>query len=239
MHRKLIVFTISALLLTMCTFYDQEGTIISPNGLTCQTFTKVGSQQDGQSRSSMLNQGARCSYQCPDGKFTEFEIPEGFSTSSRLYSSSKEELNSQLCSTILQPTSPALMSPTSTLFPTASPTEQDSFAPTIETPREVQQPVLTGEVTMCDLAVDLINFRMVEPVPDLSGKDLSVEIAGQHRFCTVNQVNTSLLTCTLPAVMTFPLRVVVRLNGAVVNDFTFDGLGCAKIATPFPTLVPE
>ena len=80
---------------------------------------------------------------------------------------------------------------------------------------------------MCDLAVDLINFRMVEPVPDLTGKELSVEIADQRHFCTINQVNTSLLTCTLPAELTLPLRVVVRLNGAVVNDFSYDGGACA------------
>ena len=243
MPRKLILSVISsALLLTMCTFYDQAGTVSSPNGLTCQTFTKIGALQDEQKHFSILSQAARCSYQCPDGKFTEFEIPGEFSPSSRLYSASKEELNGEFCGASLQPTPtqpPASMSPISTVFPTASSTEQASFTPTLETPTEIRQLLLTGEVTMCDLAVDLINFRMVEPVPDLTGKDLVVEIADQRHFCTINQVNTSLLTCTLPAVMTFPLRVVVRLNGDVVNDFTYDGLGCAKIATPFPTLTPQ
>ena len=231
MPRKLILSVISsALLLTMCTFYDQAGTVTASNGLTCQTVTKIGSLQDEQRRFSILGQAARCSYQCPDGRFTEFEIPGKFSPSSRLYSASKEELNGEFCSASLQPAPtqpPASLSPTSTVFPTASSTAQTSFTPTLETPVEVQQLLLTGEVTMCDLAVDLINFRMVEPVPDLTGKELSVEIADQRHFCTINDVNTSLLTCTLPAELTFPLRVVVRLNGAVVNDFSYDGGACA------------
>ena len=230
MPRKLILSAISSvLLLTMCTFYDQTEIVTSSNGLTCQTITKVGSLQDEQRRFSILSQAARCSYQCPDGTFTEFEIPGKFSSSSRLYSASKEELNVQFCSTMLQPT--PILSPTSAVFPTvfpiASPTEQASSGPTVEAGTGVQQPLLTGEVPMCNLGVDLINFRMVEPVPDLTGKDLSVEIADQRRFCTINQVNTSLLTCTLPAELSFPFRVVVRLDGAMVNDFIYNGSACA------------
>jgi hypothetical protein len=46
------------------------------------------------------------------------------------------------------------------------------------------------------------------------------------------------LTCNLPASVTFPIRVLVRLDGAVANDFMYDGLGCAQIATAFPTTTP-
>jgi hypothetical protein len=91
---------------------------------------------------------------------------------------------------------------------------------------------------MCDVASSLINFRMNEPVPDLTGKDLTVQIADQPTTCSVNPVNTSLLTCTIPPGVTFPARVFVSLDGATVNDFIYNGLGCAKIATPFPTTTP-
>jgi hypothetical protein len=85
---------------------------------------------------------------------------------------------------------------------------------------------------MCDLAGDLINFRMVEPVPNLNGKDLQVQIADRKTSCYINDVNPSLLTCRLPGTVIFPARVVVRLDNAVADDFTYDGGGCAKLATP-------
>jgi hypothetical protein len=88
------------------------------------------------------------------------------------------------------------------------------------------------------MAINLINFRMIEPVPNLTGRSLEVQIAGQDSTCATNPVNTSLLTCTLPRAVTFPIQVVVRLDDSVVNDFSFNGLGCAKIATPFPTTTP-
>jgi hypothetical protein len=38
----------------------------------------------------------------------------------------------------------------------------------------------------------------------------------------------SLLTCTTQAPLIFPMRVVVQLDGAVVNDFTAHGLGVSE-----------
>jgi hypothetical protein len=46
------------------------------------------------------------------------------------------------------------------------------------------------------------------------------------------------LTCTLPPDMTFPASIVVSVDGAVVNDFVYDGLGCAEITTPVATTTP-
>ena len=91
---------------------------------------------------------------------------------------------------------------------------------------------------MCDVAVNLISFRMFEPVPDLTTGTLDVQIADQPSSCETNPTNPSLLTCTIPPGVFFPARVVVHLNGAMVNDFIYDGLGCAKIATVFPTTTP-
>ena len=91
---------------------------------------------------------------------------------------------------------------------------------------------------MCDVGINLINFRMIEPVPDLTVEGLEVLLDGQPTTCSVNPTNTSILTCTIPPGVAFPAPVLVRLDGAVVNDFVYDGLGCAKIATAFPSTTP-
>jgi hypothetical protein len=91
---------------------------------------------------------------------------------------------------------------------------------------------------MCDVAADLINFRMLEPPPDLTGKTVMAEINAQELSCAVNPVNTSLLTCNLPPAVTFPARIIIYVDQDVVNDFTFSGLGCANITTPIVTTTP-
>jgi hypothetical protein len=77
---------------------------------------------------------------------------------------------------------------------------------------------------------------MVESAPDLTDKVLTVQMFEQELACAVNPVNTSLLTCTLPSLVAFPASVFVSLDGAVVNDFTYDGIGCVLIDTPIPAL---
>ncbi len=88
---------------------------------------------------------------------------------------------------------------------------------------------------MCDGALNLISFRIVQPPPDLTDKTLTVQIAGLESSCTVNPVNPSLLTCSIPRSMTFPAQVVVHLDGALVNEFSLDGAGCIHIDPPTPT----
>jgi hypothetical protein len=197
------------LLTTMCKLYDQDGRVTATNGLSCQNYTEYGS----------FEEAAECSYICPDGTIREPVISGKFSASSSLYSASKEELDAQFCPGIPKPT------PTEFLI-SISPTALAS--PTAEISPTPPPPLLTGEVTSCDQSMNLINFRMVESAPDLTGKTLKVLISEQESTCTVNPINPSLLTCTTAAPLTFPIRVVVHLEGAVVNDFTTAGLGCLK-----------
>ena len=96
--------------------------------------------------------------------------------------------------------------------------------------------MLTGSVTLCDEPTGLISFRMVDTALDLTDRVLTVQISEQQTTCAVNPVNTSLLTCDLPSPISFPVEIVVSLDGAVVNDFTFDGIGCVLIDTPIPAL---
>ena len=222
MARKIRLFlAFSALLLTtMCKWYDQTGLVTSTNGLSCQNYTSYGS----------FDKGADCSYICPDRTVRQITLPGKFSASSPLYSASKEDLDIEFCDMASQPTptEPPVAQHTATLpaSPTASPTAQAS-ATTAISPTPLP-PLLTGEVTSCDKSRNLINFRMVEVAPDLAGKELAVLISNQASTCAVNPLNPSLLTCTTQAPLIFPMRVVVQLDGTVVNDFTSDGLGCLR-----------
>src|SRR6185503_5039189 len=104
-------------------------------------------------------------------------------------------------------------------------------------------PLLTGTVSMCDLGGKLINFRFAQPLQDITGRTLEVQIGIQKSTCYVNPTNRSLLTCRIPIGVSFPADIVVRLDRRVVNEFVYNGLGCAVITTPtpaprLPTLYP-
>lgn len=238
MLKKIYLYlAFSAFLITMCTTYDQNGPVVAPNGLSCQNYTKF----EGLS----LRPGAACFYSCPDNSVRQPEISENFSPESTLYSASKEELDAELCGMASAPTAtipPAITNtPLSTLgsIPTPTLTPAAEASPTLESISPTSStPLLTGAVTMCDQTVDLISFRIRETAPDLTDKDLTVQIAEQETACEVNPVNTSLLTCDLPVTITFPANVIVTLDGALVNDFNYDGIGCIIVATPMPTPVP-
>ncbi len=233
MTRKIkLILVLSAFILSMCRSYDQNGTVASINGLSCQNYTDYGFLK--------RSERAACFYVCPDGTVSQPDISENFSESSSYYSATKKDLDSQFCSAASLPvateqlaSSPA---PATTSPPTASPaaTATAEASPTTATSPIALLPLLTGDVTMCDQTVDLISFRIVDTAPDLADELVTVQISEQETTCAVNPVNTSLLTCTLPSLVTFPARVVVSLDGAVVNDFQYDGIGCILVDTPIP-----
>src|SRR5687767_8723535 len=219
MNRNIKLFfalTFSALLLTMCRFYDDAERVSPISGLSCQGYTDYFEQ------GSTVSKGLECYYVCPTGVAGPIEFQEDPSLAL-----AKGDLDRQYCgisSAQLTATEPAAStSPT----PPASPTAQASATPRIFPTS--QPPLLTGEVTNCDGATDLISFRIVQPPPDLTDKALTVQIAGEESTCTVNPVNPSLLTCTIPQPITFPADVVVSLDGSVVNEFSYDGSRCTNI----------
>ena len=226
MHIKIKLFlAFSAFLLTMCRSYNEVDTFKTVNGLSCRTYTDYFGQ------GLVISDGLECSYTCPNGKVevSDFEGDPSFSAT-------KRDLDRLLCGVAPQftPTNPpARTSPT----PAASPSPTALASPTVEnspTARPVQPPLLTGEVPMCDLGTDLMNLRIVKTAPDLTGKTLTVQISDIESTCAVNTTNPSLLSCTIPASVTFPARVLVSVDGAVVNDFIYDGLGCTVLDTPVP-----
>ena len=243
--KRRLFLALCVLLLAGCRRYDQSGPLTSTNGLSCQGYTNYEFflWRDEGYRYYIREQGAECSYVCPDGTISQPEISSKLSTASPLYSASKAELDAQFCGVVSQPSAtetpaPLTISPTPPVSPTAqsSPTVQASATAGISPTAE--SPLLTGRVTMCDTSVNLISFRIVGLAPDVAGKTLAVQIADIETTCAMNPTNPTLLTCTIPPLVTFPASVVVRLDGAVVNDFTFDGIGCDELSTPMPTTTP-
>lgn len=230
MTQKLkILLVLSTFLLSMCRSYD-NGTVASINGLSCQNYTDYGFLT--------RSEGADCFYVCPDGTVTQPHISENFSGDSSLFTASKEELDSQFCSVSAQATATeSLASTPAAASATEPPLETATIdaSPTAPISPTAAAPLLTGEVTMCDQTTDLISFRILDTAPDLTDELVTVQIAEQESTCAINPVNTSLLTCTLPSPLTLPAQVVVSLDGAVVNDFQYDGVGCILVDTPIPS----
>jgi len=227
MPRKIKLFfalTFSALLLSMCRFYDAGERVTPINGLSCQAYTDYFDHGLGSSN------GLECYYACPK----EVVGPLDYESDPSL-SASKEDLDRTLCRVTapqLTPTEPpASGSPTPAASATAQASPTASLSPTPESP------LLTGEVTLCDGALHLISFRIAQPAPDLTDAVLTVQIADRESTCAVNEVNPSLLTCTIPRTMAFPATVVVSVDGAVVNEFDYDGQRCINIHPPTATPV--
>ena len=229
MNKKLFL-AFYALVLTMCRSYSQAVPVSSIDELSCRPYTDFSAQ--GSTR------GVECTYTCPNG---ETAGPRDFDSDPSL-SATKGDLDGLFCgiepstftpaATLVAPdTSTPAETPTLEVSATVAATATETISPT-------GSPLFTGQVTMCDTGANLISFRMTDPVPDLTGKTLTVEIAGQGSVCSVNPVNTSLMTCTMPPGLTFPASVVVSLDGAVVNELTLDGTGCDEITTPVATTTP-
>jgi hypothetical protein len=217
MHKKLMLFVMfSSFLLAMCGTAPESQLAHPIEGLSCQ----------GDASSE---RGMKCFYTCPD-KTVGPILFEGDPS----LSLTKGDLDRGYCQIVPQFTStvpPTSPSPS----PTSSPTVEATA--TAAVPVTAQEPLLAETVSMCDLGGKLINFRMLSPVPDLTGKTLEVQIASQESTCYVNATNPSLLTCSIPNDISFPAHVVVTLDGALVNDFVYNGLGCAVLTTPTPSRI--
>jgi hypothetical protein len=264
MSKKVIfMFVLSAFLMTMCRTYASEPTSYT-NGLSCNNYTDRSyfEWRGEEYKYYIREEGADCSYTCPDGTTHETNIS---GTISSLYSASQADLDAQFCGVALAPTpteapltEPPTPEPSPTLAATptaaASPTSAESptplasavaaiTSPTAQVPvtsgtSAVQGSLLTGRVTMCDTGGNLISFRITQPPPDLTGKELTALISDQLSICYVNATNPSVMTCALPPGIVFPAPIIVNVDGEMASSFTYDGLGCADITTPVATTTP-
>jgi hypothetical protein len=215
MHTKTrLVLIFSAFFITMCRSYSDMEPANPIEELSCRAFNNFGGSK-----------GVECYYACPDGTVGPLIFENDPSRSA-----TKGDLDRLFCDIAPQPTFTA--PPTVSPSPTSSPTILPSA--TVVVPVTAQDPLLAETVSMCDLGGKLINFRIVEPAPEFTEQTLEVQIAGQESTCYVNPTNPSLLTCSIPNDISFPIHVVVSLDGVVVNDFDYSGLGCAILTTPTP-----
>ena len=91
---------------------------------------------------------------------------------------SEDEIKAKYCSAIVTPTIVAVAEP-------ATP-EPETF-----------DPMLTGDVTLCDLKNKVINLRIVEGYDASQFSSFTTTIGGQPTTCAVNPSNTSIYTCSL------------------------------------------
>jgi len=227
--KKKLLLAFYALLLTMCRSYNQAQPVSTIDELSCRTYTDYFEGESG-----ITSKGVECTYTCPSG---ETVGPLDFESDPSL-SATKGDLDSLFCGV-----APVTFTPVPTLVVSSpTPAETATLEATATAAATISptagSPLFTGQVTMCDTGANLISFRMVTPAPDLTGKIVTVVIADQESSCTVNPTNTSLMTCTIPPAVTFPAQVVVSLDGAIVNDFIHEGIGCTQITTPVVTTTP-
>lgn len=227
-----IILLLSAVLLTMCKNYVNES-ITYRNGLSCRNYVdyRFFESNGNEDRFYVTEEGADCTYTCPNGTTQETAISGSVSP---LYAASSDELDVQFCGAAPAPTSTPTPAESATpgrpsRTPTSSPTVAASLTAVV-----TAKPLLAETVSMCDLGGKLINFRLLASLPEPTAEDLDVQIDGQDSMCYVNPTNPSLLTCMLPNDISFPARVLVSLDGAVVNDFVYSGTGCAILTTPTP-----
>ena len=232
MRKKLKLFVVfSCLLLTMCRRYEEEAPLLSLDGLSCRNYTAYFEHG---LRSS---EGLECYYACPNktviGPLDFQDDPARTYTEGdmdRRYCGIKPEFTPTLAST--SPSATIVASPTLVASPTIEVSVTTGVTPT------ASAPLLTGTVTMCDTGTNLISFRLVAPTPNLAGKTLTARIADRDSSCSINPINPSLMTCTIPSGVTFPARIVLSVDTVVVNDFMYSGLGCAELTTPIATTSP-
>lgn len=96
-------------------------------------------------------------------------------------------------------------------------------------------PILSGVVTYCDPVQHVINLPFVNGF-DPKNFQHQVTMNGVVVNCMVNLSNSKLLECSLPVPVVFPVVIQVAINGNVVNDFSFNGIGCSL---PNPQNKPE
>jgi hypothetical protein len=219
--KRSLTLILSAFLITMCRSYSAIEPANPIAGLSCRAFNSIAGSR-----------GVECTYECPDRTVGPLVFENDPSNSA-----TKGDMDRIFCNIDL-PTQPVSTTfPTATSSPTSSPSPTLASSATAGVPVTAQDPLLSETASMCDLGGKLINFRLVAPAPDLTGKDLEVKISEQETICYLNPTNSSLLTCSIPNDITFPAHVVVNLDGAIVNDFLYSGFGCTILTTPTPSKI--
>ncbi|MBP6178640.1 MAG: hypothetical protein KA473_15425 [Anaerolineales bacterium] len=117
--------------------------------------------------------------------------------------------------------------------PTEAPTETPTAAPTEVPPTELPTPILTGDVTYCDASARALNLRLVDGFTAVDFNGFQVSMGSDPMNCSVNNTNSTLLTCMYPTGVSFPVNIKVETStGSVVNEFEFNGSNCIAPGLP-------
>jgi hypothetical protein len=174
----------------------QKAPVQRANGLVCQTHSS--------STFAGLNATTEtdCTFKCPDGRLLSLPVA--------VSSQSKDQLNFLFCGVAL---------------PAPAPTPAGSSAGADAVPAAAL-PLLNQQVDICDPLKGIMNFVLAQPPQDLSGKKLVVQIQGQEVPCSILPNLPGELSCKLPASISFPAGIIVRVNDQVVNMFPYGGGNC-------------
>ncbi len=82
------------------------------------------------------------------------------------------------------------------------------------------------EVAGCDPRGTFLNFRLSDSLVQDTAAKIAVEFDGRPARCQHPLGDASLLSCTIPPLAMFPVIVVVKMDEAVIAQFSYDGASC-------------
>jgi len=215
-----LILILSALMVTVCRCSLTPGNPVTmkfTNGKSaqCMQFSEyTGTMQNN--RFNTVN-SYDCNIPCPDGSTVMVKL-EGEATDKKITSNGKFDLaalQKQYCTkkSVQSEVTATAIPPLITIPNTATPVLTDL-------------PLLTEEVTACDLKLGYVNFRMVKSPPNLVDKTLVIAINNTEVNCTVPSNNQSIYSCILPNKMNFPANITVKLDDTEVNNFAVSSNLC-------------
>ena len=224
-----LAFLLTAFLVVGCSQQAPEDTLaMSYTDGSSVTCTAYGDRKD--LNNQLIVSGYNCPLACPDGSTVSFDMAHDGLPSGQKFS--KEELQAKYC------TAGAAATLIVSITPAPTPTETPSGpAPA----PAVAAPLLTGQVTTCDLYSRYINFRLAEGAPVVSGDEVVLTMGGTPLKCTVPPSNKTILSCLLPAGIDFPAQVSIAIGGSVADQFSYNGEECYYVEptnTNAPTSQP-
>ncbi len=82
------------------------------------------------------------------------------------------------------------------------------------------------EVAGCDPRGTFLNFRLSDALAKDNAAKLAVEFDGRAAQCQHPMGDAWILSCSIPPLAIFPVLVVVKMDEAVVAQFSYDGASC-------------
>ena len=232
--RLILLFTSILVFMCRCNFPDDNRAIVYSDGsyANCRGYKDY----DAKDGNLVTTSGYACPLACPDGSTVSFDMLGGPAFGQKY---PKEELQAKYCA------AGSAAAPSATATQTETPIVAAPLPP-------AAAPLLTGQVTTCDLESRYINFRFVDGAPEVSGDAIVLTMNGTQLNCTVPPSNKTILSCSLPPGITFPTDVKVAIGDSVTNQFSYNGDECFYVeptgtpkpdatesgpaATPTPTL---